>query len=1299
MSAARFTRALAAAVTGTALVLTSTHPALAEPATPDDPPPPTAPSAPRPEPGEIGTHRVPLLTGDTVTVTTGADGRSTYAVDAADDPTRSATFTVQGSGDDLFVIPSDAAPYVTSGFLERDLFNVRELVRQGITGTAKTLPVIVTFHGDPAAKTLTRQADALPASENKRTLASIDGAALSVSTADAGEFWNALAPATPDRTARAALGRSVEKVWLDRKFKVNLAESVPQIGAPAAWAAGVTGTGVKVGVIDTGIDPTHPDLSGNIAGIANFTGEADGVDHHGHGTHVASTVAGTGAASGGRHKGVAPGAQVLSAKALDSSGFGQDSWIIASMEWAAAQGADVVNMSLSAPTTTDGTDPMSQAVDSLTASTGTLFVVAAGNNQGDLAIGSPGAANAALTVGAVDKRDALAPFSNRGPRYGDAAVKPEITAPGAEIVAARAAGTSLWPIVDGQYTRVSGTSMATPHVAGAAALLAQANPDWTPAQLKDALVTTTKAGAYSWWQGGTGRLDVPRALQQHVYGSATVNVGRIADGTQAPIERKVTYTNAGSAPVTLNLALDVKAFDGKPVPAGSATLSANSVVVPAKGAAEVTFTVDPKAGPTGGYGGLLLASTADGSVSVRTALSWYKETAMQPVTIRLVGSRGDTPRPETVGAIRVDNPVDNDPMTLPAYYEMARNGVVTMRLPVGVYDIQVAMMEHEEGVRRATLMTETEVEVTAPTEVTLDARTAVNVRPPTAAPTDMPSVSYGTLRGLADGSVLPFAMLIGGSQYEGYATPTKPVKIGFFEFHNQWTLSEALVDLRVRGGGRLAPDYDLLSASSHLDGRKRNLPMVFAGAGSPQELAAAGVRGKAALIRIQIPTDMEWPWRHAYAQNAARTARDNAAAAGAGLTLIYVDVARAPALLGNLVPSTDTMLALTLSRDEGESLRRRGRSTVTLGGTSGPSYVYHLRRDHPNGVPGTPERPVDPKAMVKLKTTYHADKPLMFDSIWGTLGPRDPWSSQSTWRFPGPTARTEYVGEGDHLQWLRYIVQVGKTQAGGEEQFWWTSDDYFRAGTRSRDESWFAAPTRIGALEVTSPVVRQNTCGFCRDGDIFLAGQYWLDGTAGHSMVASTANSTWKLTRNGVVIPPLTTSPRRFQLPAGSGVYRLETTDTGYGLTSVQTLAPRVDSVYTFRSATPTKGTPAGYACPIGTGSCAFQPVLQLDYDLELDLNNQAKAGRGHQFTITAAAHGLTPDRSRVKGMTVSASTDGGATWHPARAVSTGGGKFNVRTVHPALSSTDGYVWLNVNAWDADGNRTEQTVQRAYALR
>ncbi|MEV1145941.1 S8 family serine peptidase [Micromonospora sp. NPDC049799] len=245
---------------------------------------------------------------------------------------------------------------------------------------------------------------------------------------------------------------------------------------------------------------------------------------------------------------------------LDDYGSGYSSSIIAGMEWAARSGATVVNMSLGgAPT--DGTDPMSQAVNDLTASTGALFVVAAGNEGAPRTVGAPGAADAALTVGAVDRDENLADFSSRGPRIGDNGLKPEITAPGVGIVAARAAGTSMGTPVGDAYTRASGTSMATPHVAGAAAILAQEHPDWTAGQLKDALVSTTRANPeLTVFEQGGGRVDVSRALGQRVYGSATADFGQVTTGGAA-VERTVTYTNGTAAPQTLRLALELRNLD------------------------------------------------------------------------------------------------------------------------------------------------------------------------------------------------------------------------------------------------------------------------------------------------------------------------------------------------------------------------------------------------------------------------------------------------------------------------------------------------------------------------------------------------------------------------------------------------------------------------------------------------------------------------------------------------------------------------------------------------------------------
>jgi subtilisin family serine protease len=169
---------------------------------------------------------------------------------------------------------------------------------------------------------------------------------------------------------------------------------------------------------------------------------------------------------------------------------------------------------------TDGTDPMSQAVNSLTASSNALFVVAAGNTAFAVDVSTPAVADAASAVGAVDAGDHLAAFSSRGPRIGDHAVEPEITAPGVGIVAARAADTELGEVVDEHYVRLSGTSMATPHVAGAAAVLAQQYPGGTAAQLKAALTSTAKLTAsLTVFEQGTGRFDVAKAVQQNAYAS------------------------------------------------------------------------------------------------------------------------------------------------------------------------------------------------------------------------------------------------------------------------------------------------------------------------------------------------------------------------------------------------------------------------------------------------------------------------------------------------------------------------------------------------------------------------------------------------------------------------------------------------------------------------------------------------------------------------------------------------------------------------------------------------------------
>ena len=445
---------------------------------------------------------------------------------------------------------------------------------------------------------------------------------------------------SPAPTLAARFTGGITKLWLDGKVEADLADSVPQVGAPEAWAAGYDGTGAKVAVLDTGADVTHPDLADRVRDAVSFVPGEDTVDRNGHGTHVASTIAGSGSASGGANKGVAPGADLLVGKVLDEFGQGQNSWVIDGMEWAAqAQDADVVNMSLGDPNPSDGTDPMSQALNQLTEETGALFVVAAGNEWVEFALGSPGVADAALTVAAVDGLDQRAPFSSMGPRVGDHALKPDLSAPGVDVLAARSQAMS-WG--EGMYQPMDGTSMATPHVAGAAAILAARRPAWGPKRLKDALMSSTKAlPGTTPYEVGTGRLDVPKALGDvHATGSAYLGFYSWPHDGDAPATTTIAYTNAGDTPVTLSLRDEITGPDGQPLPE-LAALSDGEVTVPAGGRTEVTVTADADdAAGVGRYTGFVVATDASGAVRARTAVGLVKEEERYTLNIRALGRDG-----------------------------------------------------------------------------------------------------------------------------------------------------------------------------------------------------------------------------------------------------------------------------------------------------------------------------------------------------------------------------------------------------------------------------------------------------------------------------------------------------------------------------------------------------------------------------------------------------------------------------------------------------------------------------------
>ncbi|MFF7390877.1 S8 family serine peptidase [Streptomyces scabiei] len=673
---------------------------------------------------------VTLITGDKVSV--GEDGSVTRIERA--EGRENGSFSVRELDGHRYVIPGDAASAVARGTLDRRLFDVTQLVAFGYDDTRRSdLPLIVTYAGDetPAASAFSRARARVG-----KELPSINGLALRADKRGGSAFWDTFTDGGDGgqgtaRLSASAAAKRVKKVWLDGRRQAGLDRSVPQIGAPTAWEAGFDGKGVKVAVLDTGVDQTHPDLAGQEIAERNFSGSEDSVDRFGHGTHVASTVAGTGAASpagsGGRYKGVAPGARILDGKVLDDGGAGEDSGIIAGMEWAVAEGAQVVNMSMGGPDT-PGIDPLEEAVNRLSSESGALFVIAAGNDgrQGEHTVGSPGSADSALTVGAVDKADKLTDFSSRGPRVGDGGVKPDLTAPGAQITAAASTTSGIasqHPAGTPGYTTMDGTSMATPHVAGAAALLAQQHPNWSGQRIKAALTGSAKPGPYSSYQQGTGRTDVARATEQTV----VVEQGPLDFGLRPwphhndqPVTKEITYRNLGSEPVVLDLSAEAAGVDGKPAAEGMFTVAERRLTVPAGREASTTVTADTRVGEAdGSFGGAVSAVSSDGRVSVRTAIGVEREVESYYLTVKFIGDDG---RPATGGWAAVDGRDSN------SYAELAdaEDGEATVRLPKGGYGLTGII--DDESRSPASLLLAPAIRLAEDTTVVIDARRAEPTR-------------------------------------------------------------------------------------------------------------------------------------------------------------------------------------------------------------------------------------------------------------------------------------------------------------------------------------------------------------------------------------------------------------------------------------------------------------------------------------------------------------------------------------------------------------------------------------------
>ncbi|WP_328902867.1 S8 family serine peptidase [Streptomyces sp. NBC_00441] len=1213
----------------------------------------TAPVAVRTAPAP---HRdtVTLVTGDTVTVTTDGDGRVSVDAEAAAGTAAgtSTTFrTEQGPSGDTYVIPDSAGEGLASGRLDRELFNVTRLAAdgQGAPGS-DTLPFIVDYAGTPARSTLAARAGDVPGVTHRTPLTSLGAAAVDVEKDALRAF------------CRAVLDGPEAVVRPDRRVRATLDVSVPQIGAPEVWKSGYDGSGVKVAVLDTGIDFGHPDFEGRVLDSESFIPGQDVQDGRGHGTHVASTVAGSGAASDGKYKGVAPGAGLLIGKVLDNTGNGDESTVIAGMEWAVAQGADIVSMSLGAPTE-EGSDLLSEAVDALSESSGALFVIAAGNTgPGRSTVASPGTALTALTVGAVDRQDRLADFSGRGPTA-SGALKPEITAPGVGIVAARAADTHIGKDVGAFYTALDGTSMATPHVAGAAALLAQQHPGWRAARLKDALVSAAQTGPDDEvYEQGAGRVAVDRASAQSVTATGTADFGDLRD-EERKVSRDVVYTNDGDHEVTLSLALDLGR--GSTVPEGGAALSAGTVTVPAHDSAAVTLTVDPARTGTGRYDGYLTA-TGD-STHLTTAVGWTEPPPKHTVHFAFTGRDG---RAGGQTNLQILDMTSGD-AELQSLTFMGEDTWET-QLPEGEYALQALVTTYDTSRIPLAVDTFAEPELTVDGDrtVRIDARQAHELTARVDGernPLERAALGVTARRTLDDGATAAIGIANGVSdrstRYGAIASHTA-ARHGTFDLTAEHRLRDPLVQGTWKAG-RTTNRLDLLTPDlgKRFTGDRR-LTAVDVGTGTEADYAGRDLTGKLAVVRANgwlVPLLATAAQHHAAAVLAIRPAE--------GATLVQDD-------------GDSTVPAVAVSHEQGAELLAalaKGPVPVTLDGRADSRFTYTAPFHATGAIPTHTALTVRTDWFTRLVNTFHADGDARIaDDVLTVWHPWEKATFRIGARHLAPGTRTDYVYAADS-QYAQTVRASDLTDTYLEE---------YPATHRAREtvnRAWGAAP-----MHPTLP--RRISCALCRSdlGASFLLAPYGDGDPAHYGMGASTSTFTYR--RNGQQVPAAQLFvPEEAEYRIDQSVVRRTN--------ALETLGTRTDTTYTFRSTAPQPGaTTPGCADVYGPDHpCAVLPVILLGYDLGVGGDNTARAGRAFPVRLST----LRPDGyrgPRVTGMRVEASYDDGATWTDSVQPHVRPDGSATAVLHHPRTGAE-HVTLRVTAWDDAGSRTQQTVVRAYALR
>ncbi|TKB43807.1 S8 family serine peptidase [Thalassotalea mangrovi] len=994
-----------------------------------------------------------LITGDKVSAVVKNDGSlAGIRLLSADDQELITSIFKRGS--DIYLVPEKAKALVDAQAIDLELFNISKLHQSGYDdASTPNLPVLIEYSDGTLAGAATPHV--LAGTELIGEVEIIDVAAFGIQKDKAAEVF-----------AKLTADGKVEGVWLDamvHAYKASAAETltttVPLTGAYGNYASPFNGEGVTVAVLDTGYDIEHSDLNGQVVASKDFTWSRNGVDDlNGHGTHVAATVAGTGQESDGKWVGMAPGANLLVGKVLGNTGGGSTYGILSGMQWAVDNGADIINMSLGGTATYCG-GPMVDLIEAYRNQA--LFVIAAGNSFTRQTVGSPGCAPSALTVGAIDRDNNTASFSSRGPSPDGHSAKPDIASQGVNVVAGASGGNA-----GTAYRSLSGTSMASPHVAGGAALLMQARPELSPQQVKSVLTSSAVNNDSHVLEQGAGPMDVNQAMIQAVVGQANQELGIFPYGLDNQrIYRDVSLQNLSDEEISLKLKVDFIGEDGNTqLPATIAGLDTHNVVIPANGSIDLPVWVDPGVAlRNSAYGTItgriIGTSTANGEQRLSVPVSFWIQAPQVELTINAIDMRGKPATSPSRAFIVNDEDDWGQAVTL-------KNGQAQVSLPKGDYTVVSNIMTYDNDsdfgglVESAAQMAYLNKKIESDTYLEFDARTAQKVEFKTDQPISTQGYAFGFTYALDDNKVAKLAAVDLAPDY---------VKDMYLWSQGHDDRFRSFVTTRA-----YAPQSRLFMANGQeLDPVRQSLALTFHGEGSAQvvNVGDAGyatdwsqfeLEGKIALIA------------HPYYVTSYMV--QNVMNQGAIGVLFY-----RPGTSGRYKTSihgTPKIPVVGLSAEEGELLAAEiiaGNDTIRWSGTAleRSPYAYSLHHITDGHSDGGLIR-VHDKDLHTIDAKYHAqndERPAWTDVMAMTNSSGEFYSTGSSQLMMLPMQRKEYYTATPKNAWTNVVMPNFRIQSDGA---YFDGLRLMTAGANEQTE-WFKGPRGASLLSNGTPIAYRDT--------------------------------------------------------------------------------------------------------------------------------------------------------------------------------------------------------------------------------